>query len=725
MKSLIALCVLVASAATAQVQIDNRVSSLVVTPIGAQGDSFSFRVTNRSSHAVTAFSLRSIPGATLSLDGHYACDDQCSRSVSLGNNSRPAIKAHESVERSFSISSVSDGTFMAEAALFDDESYEGSERAAAFLLAAQIGRQAEYDRLLFAVSRAVANPGDDIRKTAEVRAALSTVPVNLGTPMLNTFRLWFPALGDCIEPFARFMKHHAAGEKRWLEESIERFAHDRSPEKPTVSQWWTAAEQQLGDYGCSGCANQAMKPKSPAAAEDVQLACHSDNLLVIFSASLDPDAMDEDDGESDLASEDTAAIQQTQTAKAQPVSPPQPSKSNAPPAPTSSASKQNVSPVSAPPPQAPEKPQVSENNWPPNGLPMFITPDGKAWVPSRRAFNGPVPDYMLYKVFFQDITGMGDPALHEPVLWHHGRMAPYHDPRAGGLNNHEVEALRQIAATCNRKVAVLFREQNKLIAAKHSGDPLGSGLFAPPLPGLHEIKLQEKAALNSCTAQLRRKLGTDSFLRLQRFAHQVYHASPGKIIEIPISDDALYASFFRYFDALNTLAPFHQDAQQDLSARQKELRLAGLSEEDQALLKKVAMNYTRAVRALEFPRPVPRLPVTASGLQVSAAASSAAAQPLPMSHAGLAPATSQVPGALLSVDNSQPEEPRPTFEDVKRTFSDGRDQLKTSFGNQKFNNLTAYLHKLYAPASTEKIVPLDDRPEKQANGIASSGPSHR
>ena len=57
-------------------------------------------------------------------------------------------QSRRSVELSLSASSVNVGMVAAEAAVFDDEWYQGDERAAALLVAQQIGRQAEYDQLM-------------------------------------------------------------------------------------------------------------------------------------------------------------------------------------------------------------------------------------------------------------------------------------------------------------------------------------------------------------------------------------------------------------------------------------------------------------------------------------------------------------------------------------------------------------------------------------------------
>ncbi len=176
MKLVIAMGLLV-TVAVAQtpvqpVQTESQAPSLVVTFAGEHGSSYHFKVTNTSSHAVTAFALQLVPGSVSKLDGGFACEGACTRSVTLADNAKPAIKAGKAAELGFPISNVNDGTLVAEAAIFDDESYEGEERAAALLVAQQIGRQAEYDRLIAAITSVMITSADDARKTTQIRIKL-------------------------------------------------------------------------------------------------------------------------------------------------------------------------------------------------------------------------------------------------------------------------------------------------------------------------------------------------------------------------------------------------------------------------------------------------------------------------------------------------------------------------------------------------------------------------
>ena len=54
----------------------------------------------------------------------------------------------------------------------------------------------------------------------------------------------------------------------------------------------------------------------------------------------------------------------------------------------------------------------------PVGFPLTDAPDGKGFLLGRAGvLNGPVPDDMMYRAFFRDISRFGDMALYEVVRW--------------------------------------------------------------------------------------------------------------------------------------------------------------------------------------------------------------------------------------------------------------------------------------------------------------------
>lgn len=402
MKRMIAMCLL-ASAAMGQgvpAPAPNAVPSLVVSIVGQQGNPYNVKVVNRSGHAVTAFALR-----LASADGQN-CEGPCGRAEIVDDNAKPAIKAGGSVDLNLSTSRVNVGMVAAEAAVFDDESYEGDERAAALLVAQQIGRQAEYDRLIAAVNAIITTSAGDAHKATLIRSKLGELSVQLDPAMVQTFKRWFPALAGCTRQYARFMKAAATNERRLVAGSMEQFAQGRAPATPSLTQWWSAMQQQLAVFGCNGCAALAMRPKAPASSQNVTQPCREDSMPILLTVSLDDGSLaeTEEETEVDLSGEDEAALDANMVVPNTRIPSGPPARfivieKDVPPA----------APTPLPKPVVPARPV---------GFPLTDAPNGKGFLLGRADFrNGPVPDYMLYRTFFGDISRFGDMALYEVVRW--------------------------------------------------------------------------------------------------------------------------------------------------------------------------------------------------------------------------------------------------------------------------------------------------------------------
>jgi hypothetical protein len=129
-----------------------------------------------------------------------------------------------------------------------------------------------------------------------------------------------------------------------------------------------------------------------------------------------------------------------------------------------------------------------------------------------------------------------------------------------------------------------------LLRAKVLIYPGGWLFYAPPIPGLRELDVQETETLDNGIQRLRSRLGTASFARLDGFARNVYHAKPGKLVLIHLTDDAIHTRFFQYLAVLDGITD-SVTARQEETKRQNELRVAGLAEKDWILLLKVAKDY--------------------------------------------------------------------------------------------------------------------------------------
>jgi hypothetical protein len=664
----------------------------------------------------------------------------------VADNARPAIKAGESVDLGIGSSRMNTGTVVAEAAVFDDESYEGDERAAALLVAQQIGRQAEYDRLIAAVNAIMATSGDDVRKTTQIRIKLGEVSVRLDAAMVQTFKRWFPELAACTNRYARFMKAAATNERRLVAESMEQFAHG-APGTPSLTQWWSAMQQRLAPFGCNGCAALAMKPKAPASLRNVAELCRGDATPILLTASLADDgslveveeelAMDVDLSEDDEAALDEESVMPDTR---MPSRPPVRAEVVEPSAKTDAP---------ANPPAPPSKPVAAVL---PSGIPFILAPDGKGYLLGRTNFNDrPVPDYVMYRAFFRDISNFGDMALYKEVRWDLSRRHVENSgPRAGGLSKAEIATLQQVAADTNRQVGVVFTKKEALLRAKVLIYPGGWLLYVPPIPGLRELDLQETQTLDTGIQRLRSRLGTATFARLDGFARGVYHAKPGKLVLIHLTDDAIHSRFFQYLAVLDGITN-SVTARQEETKRQNELRIAGLTEKDWTLLLKVAKDYQQLSDRLYNPiqrSTQPTEEAEADGQTIGTLAQSVPA-PSPGTRAYPAgvvlPAVQTTSGdsaampRLGEVLRSNPvmlNEPQAaqgmpvplgtltlTPEASRKQWELKHDklalelmtdvaQLKAGFGEPRFQKFETYLRHLYANAGIETAAPVEEKVKK-------------
>lgn len=740
MKLLIALCLLttIAVGQDTPVQTESDAPSLAISFAGEQGNIYRFKIANGSGHAVTALMLRLVPAGVAKVDGHYACAG-CGRSATVGDNAQPVIKAGGSVVLPFSVASVNDGALVTEAAIFDDESYEGEERAAAFLVAAQIGRQAEYDRLTPAIDAVMARDVDDAEKTTQIRIMLSGLSVNLDPPMIQTFKRWFPNLAGCLKPYARAMKAAAIRERRLVADSMEQFAHDSAPGNPSLSQWWAGLQQQLATSGCNGCAAQALRPKRPATAQTAN-ACVTDTAPPLVAAlpddgsGADADELEDSDMDAELSDEDEAALDAD-------IGMPDVRIPSRPPAraevisPASERSVKTGVPMNSPSPLSGR----SAPSGPPSGFSWYIAPDGNGALLGRLNFSHrAVADYTLYGAFFRDISSLGDWAFEKEVRWDRsGQLVEDHGPPAGGLNKAEIAVLKQVAERINQQRAVIFTKRETLLRTSLAGYPPGWLTFAPPLFGLRELEVEEAQALNTSLDRLKSKLGTASFTKLDGFVRFVYEATPGKMVLMRRNDEAIQGNFLHYLGSLDQLSDKNARAKEEEEKRHAELRTAGLQEKDWTLLVKVAADYTQlldrlySVNYTSVGTAVGAVPAYPAGVvtQITTPLDPRAEQLLaelrrmqkeqqkklaeekePVivgSPVALPAPTMPVPlGELTLTADARRKGFEQKHDELQLEFLTDTTRLRAGLGDPVFQKLEAYIHQLYAKAGFEVAVPL-------------------
>jgi hypothetical protein len=567
---------------------------------GQQDGFYQFRIDNTSSHAVTAFALSAVPIGIEKGPGGFACDNRCSGSFVLGDPARPAIKAGESVTKRFAISSVNGGAVVLNAAVFGDESYAGEDTSAAQLVARQIGRQAEYDRIVGAINFVLNTNGNssDVAKTALIGMKLGGLSTNLDAKMVQTFTKWFPELAGCARQYAGFMKSAAASEKQQVQESMEQFAHGNIPGNPSLAQWWQKTQEVLASAGCKGCGDQAMNPKRHNPLQNVSAKCQA--ARIVFTASPVDDGTDngteEEAVEVNLGPEDVAVLNEDTSTDAN-VSEPA---DESPAVEATEAEMARPEAAKAAPP-AMAFSRAPKRNMPPPGIPFTAAPDGRGQLLLRMRLPADADD-LIYRAFFRDIVTRGDMAFQEEVRWIDGEQVEDNGPRAGGLSKLEISILKKAAYECNEQADELKAKSDELLKSSVSGYPVGWLLYAPPVPGMRELKDQETAAINKCIVRLRGSLGS-SFVHLQGFVKKVYGTSPAEIRSVRLSDDELYSNYLRYLATLNDLAEVNPRAKKEAALRQQELTKAGLEERDRTLVTQTAVEFNKALAALyEIPK---------------------------------------------------------------------------------------------------------------------------
>jgi hypothetical protein len=656
MKMTIVVCLLL-SAAFAQenpqfVQTESHVPWLTLSFAGQQESFYQFKIANTSSHAVTAFALSTVPIGIDKGQGGFVCDNRCSGIFALGDMARPEIKASASLTQPFAISKVNGGTVVLNAAVFDDQSYAGEETAAAQLVARQIGRQAEYDRIVNAVNFILSTNknSSDVSKTALIRMKLGGLSSSLDPKMVQTFKLWFPELAGCAQQYAGFMKSAAASEKQQVLDSMDQFAHGNIPGNPSLTQWWQTTQEALASAGCSGCGDVAMNPKRHNLEQNVSVKCQA--VPVVFTASLADvgtgNGEEEEAAEVDLGPEDVALLDEGAPTEAGVAE--------------SAAEAAEPEVAKAEPPAIPVF-RVPKRNMPPPGIPFTPAPDGRGQLLLRMRLPADADD-LIYRTFFRDIVTLGDMAFLEEVRWIDGEQVEDNGPRAGGLSKIEISILKKAAYECNEQADELKAKSNDLLKSSVSGYPVGWLLYAPPVPGMRELKDQETAAINKCIARLHGNLGS-SFVHLQGFVKKVYGTSPAEIRSARLSDDALYSNYLRYLATLNDLAEVNPRAKKEAALRQQELTKAGLEERDRTLVTQTALEFNKALAALyKIPkgeiaisdrRPFGAISAPAPALQVqtgSVPAPTMAAVQIPI--AAISSTTAPMPGLRVSADTPTP-----------------------------------------------------------------------
>jgi hypothetical protein len=726
MKTTLAVCLLVAAAwaqNAASVHTESRARSLHISFEGQDGIDYKFKVHNDSSHAVTAFSLLLVPDGVQKVAGTYLCHGQCSGSSQIGDNARPVIKAGEStLDLSFEITSVVNGAIVVEAALFDDESFEGDPQASGFLLASQIGGQAAHDRLKPNIDSVMSSSLDDTSKANEIHSEVDGLANHLEPGMIETFKLWFPDLPDCNHPYARAMKKALVSNKQHVLDTLDQSISQGIP----LAQWWNTTKEFFDGLGCDDCAEAMKHPKHSSDSQVAAKACPTKNSTASAGASTNSGDSDENQEivvfhvyellvpEDDLGP-DAAAVPAPQSA---PV--PEPVYRNAPSAAPATTAAATISPSPAPSASAASQtatssvlgPHISSNiSNVLNARPMY-PPEPKTEAAAYFQFFS----YYTYDRQQSDLPGFTDA---------------------------EEQIVQQV--TKDWEQAMQRGREKTATFASYPRYRSGEVFWLPPDPLLRQMRTQQEQIVRSHIQMLRTSLGEISFQRFDDFVYSWQHVVRGRVIRVPLPNGPVirYERFLHYIANLSRLAAKNDNSDVDWKKRRnQEQRASGLSSKQWAVLEQLAnsleddvknlnakvraaapntMNAAQAASPLPAAEPA-HLASPASAVGVPAqpqyGATSALAGPAPGSLSPppsgqamqAAPNVSSTSSPTTSAGPVTAPLPPDLQNQLNREVTEAGNtylaKLKSSLGKISFATLDRHVLALYGPDVMEKVVPV-------------------
>ncbi len=614
MKFVVTICFLFLFSLSAQtsppkVQTGTRVPSVSLSFTGQQGGDYAFSIQNRSGQDITAFMLLLVPSGVPSSNGRYLCQSKCNGTSQIGTIDRPAIKVGASYSIAYPVSQVTDGAVIFEAAIFDDGSYGGNERAAAVLVANQLGHQTEFDRIVSIIDTVLANSGPkSVPEASQIGASLNGLPVDADSDEMAAFIRWFPNVRDCANSFPQLMQGLASTEKDSVQSKLQEFLNTSpDPTEAALSNWWAATRQYLSSFGCSGCGAKLASPNPPVRTRTVSVGCSGSIPAVLLEAT--DDSGSDDTGTPDSSGQapaDGNASDESETgADDQLAMTEEPPDEVVPSAPSSTAG--GATSIA--------RSQSSSRclPMPPRPIPRFRAPL-EAVTPNHKLAGTdlvPVLDGRLYPRYFRYVREW-DRCLSSDN-WPPDTAERYPSPYPATLNDDQRKAVLLAARE--------WRGQKPLVPAQEgaqsaTASPLSAHRVTPPGTW---AQWQQQAAfakeqrqrfakqreetenlIESQLKQLRAQIGTTSFRGLDNYAHELYHATPGKPVHEPLPQTTIFARYFHEISAFERFASHEgEDGQDAAKARAEEQRICGLTNKEQALLLQEAQDFEQDLKKLQ------------------------------------------------------------------------------------------------------------------------------
>lgn len=200
--------------------------------------------------------------------------DCCSEDPKIGTiDRRPVIAAGGELKVKYETAKVSRGAVIAHAAIFDNLTYGGDEQSSTLLIAIQLGNQNEFDRIISAVRSFVADEDYDSEKGAEIKVALTSLPVDADSETIAAFGRWFPNIRDCSHRFARIMQEASNKERTDVIKTLQPLLRTGNPSKAALTAWWSATQDYMSAFGCPQCGARMAHPRPPAVQGTTSFGC--------------------------------------------------------------------------------------------------------------------------------------------------------------------------------------------------------------------------------------------------------------------------------------------------------------------------------------------------------------------------------------------------------------------------------------------------------------------
>lgn len=674
-------CVLPVSSqtGTAKLQTGSRVPAVSIHFDEQSAGKYKFTIRNGSGHAVTALDILFVPVGVARHGNHYSCRGRCSNRAGIANAERPLLPAGVSLQATYDESDIGTAVII-EAAVFDDASYAGGERAAAAMVATQLGNQAEFDRITSAVETVMTDPiVQNGNSGGQLDSALAAVATEPDSAQMEAFYRWFPNIRDCSRLFPEIMQNASSKVKADVQGTLQPLFSSGSPTPSAVETWWKSTQQYLTGFGCKECATKLASPTPPVQIRTVSIGCRASTSGQ--TASADTQLLSEDDsGADDDSSGDGSA--QTADSNSGATGDDSLTMTEEPNAPVGADATPTVNTAGSTTPPAmsranPILPQLSSARAESRCLPMTPRP-----LPALRSRDSqednplrPVLDEFLYPRYFRYVSEwekcLGD------GQWPDETIARYPDPYPSALNEDQREIVRVIATD--------WLETEGPGLGLH---PVGAGIpMVPPVraetwaqaqQGLQrrqqmEQEREERAKAVAARVQsLRLALGKKSFPVLDAYAHDLYQTVPGRAVREPLSDRAMLSRYLHYIALMDKFASNQgDDGRAAAKARADEQTACGLNADDQRVLQQEADSWRSSI---ESRRP----PARGEGM-----AASRTAPPRSGDGAGPAEDANDRPQRLM-------------------------EKLQARLSKASFEKVQKRMHALYDSEGMNRVVPADE-----------------